>query len=57
VADRDIVQFVPMRDIMKHTDEQEQPNLLAKEVLAELPGQIVDFFKRRNLTPDQIQAV
>lgn len=42
---RDIVQFVPFKDF-KHYHLK-----LAKEVLQELPGQVVDFFMTRDITP------
>lgn len=43
---RDIVQFVPFE---KFKDDKVK---LAKEVLTELPGQVVDFFMARNITPN-----
>jgi vacuolar-type H+-ATPase subunit F/Vma7 len=42
---RDIVQFVPFSEF-KHN-----PYLLAKETLTEIPGQLVDFFLKRNIYP------
>lgn len=43
---RDIVQFVPFEQF-KH-----DPTLLAKEVLEELPGQVVEYFKSKNIKPN-----
>ncbi|XP_026535907.1 copine-2 isoform X1 [Notechis scutatus] len=45
-AVRDIVQFVPFRDFRSAPKET-----LAKAVLAELPQQVVQFFKHQNLPP------
>ena len=42
---RDIVQFVPFRDF------KFDPYKLAKEVLTEIPGQLVDFFTKKNIYP------
>lgn len=36
-ANRDIVQFVPFREVQMNQD------LLAQELLAELPGQVVQY--------------
>ncbi|KAL4657035.1 copine-2-like [Arapaima gigas] len=46
-AIRDIVQFVPFRDY--HNAPKET---LAKSVLAELPQQVTQYFKQRNLVPN-----
>lgn len=46
-AMRDIVQFVPFRNI------QFDGNLLAKELLAELPNQVVQYMKLINKPPGQ----
>ncbi|NXD72272.1 CPNE2 protein, partial [Eolophus roseicapillus] len=43
---RDIVQFVPFRDFRNAPKET-----LAKAVLAELPQQVVQYFKHQNLPP------
>uniref|UniRef100_A0A3Q4GR82 Copine C-terminal domain-containing protein n=1 Tax=Neolamprologus brichardi TaxID=32507 RepID=A0A3Q4GR82_NEOBR len=43
-AVRDIVQFVPFRDFRNAPKET-----LAKSVLAELPQQVTQYFKQRNL--------
>ncbi|XP_078067145.1 copine-2 [Mustelus asterias] len=45
-ATRDIVQFVPFREFRNAPKET-----LAKSVLAELPQQVVQYFKQRNLPP------
>uniref|UniRef100_A0AAY4DPX1 Copine-2 n=1 Tax=Denticeps clupeoides TaxID=299321 RepID=A0AAY4DPX1_9TELE len=45
-AIRDIVQFVPFRDFRNAPKET-----LAKSVLAELPQQVTQYFKQRNLSP------
>jgi len=42
---RDIVQFVPFVDFKNN------PMMLAREVLTEIPGQLVDFFTRKNIYP------
>ncbi|KAJ7360434.1 hypothetical protein OS493_015535 [Desmophyllum pertusum] len=47
-AQRDIVQFVPFRKF-----KTVSPAALAKEVLAEVPKQLTDYFKARNILPQQ----
>ena len=42
---RDIVQFVPFLEF------KSDPLRLAKEVLQEIPAQLVDFFIKRNIYP------
>ncbi|XP_066569603.1 copine-2 [Amia ocellicauda] len=49
-AARDIVQFVPFRDFRNAPKET-----LAKSVLAELPHQVTQYFKQRNLTPSSAE--
>jgi len=44
---RDIVQFVPFRDFQMSSS----PERLASTVLAELPKQLVKYFKIKNLPP------
>jgi hypothetical protein len=44
--DRDIVQFVPFRDCGNN------PALLSKEVLAEIPREIVNFFNKKEIYPN-----
>ena len=41
----DIVQFVPFRDFKNNPAE------LAKQTLEEVPGQLLNFFKKRNIVP------
>ncbi|CAM9336332.1 unnamed protein product [Discosporangium mesarthrocarpum] len=45
-ASRDIVQFVPMRDFRNRST-----HALAKEVLAEIPRQLVDYMAVNNIPP------
>lgn len=47
-AQRDIVQFVPYRKF-----KNVSPAALAKEVLAEVPKQLTDYFRARNILPQQ----
>ena len=42
----DIVQFVPFRDFRNN------PMQLAKETLEEVPGQMLNFFKRKGIMPN-----
>jgi len=44
--DRDIVQFVPFRDCGNSA------SMLTKEVLAEIPREIVNFFQKHNIAPN-----
>lgn len=44
--DRDIVQFVPFRDCAN------SPSMLTKEVLAEIPREIVNFFQKHGIAPN-----
>ena len=44
--ERDIVQFVPYRDVGN------DPNRLAKEVLDEIPREIVNYFTLRGIYPN-----
>jgi hypothetical protein len=43
---RDIVQFVPFREV------NNSPQRLAKEVLAEIPRELVSFFKKKGIFPN-----
>eukprot|EP00904_Undaria_pinnatifida_P002983 jgi/Undpi1/12686/HiC_scaffold_6.g02354.m1 len=45
-ASRDIVQFVPMRDFVGKSS-----HALAKEVLAEIPGQVIEYMKANQILP------
>ena len=42
----DIVQFVPFRDF------QHNPMMLAKETLEEVPGQMLNYFRRKGIVPN-----
>ncbi|XP_077983010.1 copine-3-like [Glandiceps talaboti] len=44
---RDIVQFVPFRDF-----KNASPAALAKDVLAEVPKQVTDYFQKRGISPN-----
>ena len=44
--ERDIVQFVPFSALKR------DPILLAKEVMAEIPRQLTDFFQNKNIVPN-----
>ncbi|XP_067130750.1 copine-3-like isoform X2 [Centruroides vittatus] len=46
-AERDIVQFVPF-----YKYEMSSPEVLAREVLAELPQQVTQYFMSRNIPPN-----
>ena len=48
---RDIVQFVPFRDFLHHSDPVLASNELARTLLAEVPAQLINFMKSKNLTP------
>jgi hypothetical protein len=50
-AARDIVQFVPFRDVKLNGD------LLAKELLGELPGQVVQYMSMIGKPPGKIVPV
>jgi hypothetical protein len=55
IAVRDVVQFVPMRQFMTHSgDPAEVGPRLAKEVLAELPQQLVDYYQTNNIQPQHL---
>lgn len=43
----DIVQFVPFRDFKSN------PMMLAKETLEEVPGQLLNFMRRKGINPNQ----
>ena len=48
---RDIVQFVPFRDVKFN------PDMLAKELLAELPSQLIQYMMNMGLPPGVPQVV
>ena len=53
MAARDIVQFVPFRDLLgKSTNVQVSRLHLAREVLAEIPEQFLGFMKSNNIVPN-----
>ncbi|XP_064473138.1 copine-8-like isoform X2 [Ornithodoros turicata] len=51
VAERDIVQFVAMREFLGHNNFVEDKARLAKEVLAEIPQQLVSYMVKRGIRP------
>ncbi|KAH9489380.1 Copine-8 [Bulinus truncatus] len=52
VAERDIVQFVPFRNFLTTGSNMKVSSaFLAKEVLAEIPDQILGYMKRYNIKP------
>uniref|UniRef100_A0AAY5EBG9 C2 domain-containing protein n=1 Tax=Electrophorus electricus TaxID=8005 RepID=A0AAY5EBG9_ELEEL len=52
VAERDIVQFVPFRDYIDRSGNQVLSMArLAKDVLAEVPDQLLSFMKSRSIEP------
>lgn len=55
-AQRDIVQFVPFRNFQRLHNVGAAKAYLAKEVLAEIPDQVVGYMKSRNVKPMQSQA-
>ncbi|XP_036366761.1 copine-3 isoform X1 [Octopus sinensis] len=57
-AHRDIVQFVPFRSFVRvNIDENYSSSAeLARNVLAEVPGQVVSYFRSRNLMPIEKQT-
>lgn len=44
-ASADIVQFVPFNEFKNN------PTLLAKETLNELPGQLISYMRKRGISP------
>ncbi|CAK6972663.1 Copine-9%2C partial [Scomber scombrus] len=51
-AERDIVQFVPFRDYIDRSGNQVLSMArLAKDVLAEIPDQLLSFMKSRGIEP------
>ncbi|XP_019910894.2 copine-9 [Esox lucius] len=56
VAERDIVQFVPFRDYIDRQGNQVLSMArLAKDVLAEIPEQLLGYMKTRNIIPQPAQ--
>uniref|UniRef100_A0A669BSR6 Copine Va n=2 Tax=Oreochromis TaxID=8139 RepID=A0A669BSR6_ORENI len=55
VAERDIVQFVPFRDYMDRTGNHVLSMArLAKDVLAEIPDQLISYMKSRAIKPNPV---
>ncbi|XP_068758761.1 copine-8-like isoform X2 [Montipora capricornis] len=54
-AERDIVQFVPFRDFQRHGYLVQ--DLLSKEVLAEVPGQLLSFMTKHEIKPKPPQPI
>lgn len=51
-AARDIVQFVPFRDFLKGGGDPRMARpRLAREVLAEIPDQVISYMKANNVAP------
>jgi len=48
--DADIVQFVPFRDFKNN------PTLLAKETLDEVPRQLLDYMRKNHIAPNKATA-
>ena len=48
IMDRDIVQFVPFREF------KDNPILLAKQTLEEVPNQLLSFFEKQKIVPKQV---
>jgi hypothetical protein len=53
-AARDIVQFVPFKDFQQIENPLNAKSYLAREVLAEIPTQLVGYMKSRNIVPEQL---
>lgn len=55
LAERDIVQFVPFRDYMDRTGNHVLSMArLAKDVLAEIPDQLISYMKSRGIKPNPV---
>lgn len=48
-ASRDIVQFVPMREMKSRSQVD-----VAKALLEEIPGQVTDYMQSAGITPEMI---
>lgn len=53
-AARDIVQFVPFINFQKIENPLNAKLYLAREVLAEIPAQLIGYMKSRNIFPKQL---
>ena len=51
-ASRDIVQFVPMREMRSRSQED-----VAKALLEEIPGQVTDYMQSAGVTPETIARI
>ena len=49
IASRDIVQFVPTREMINRSLEE-----MAKSLLEEIPGQVTDYMHTEGITPEMI---
>ncbi|GLH04051.1 Copine-8 [Gryllus bimaculatus] len=56
-AVRDIVQFVPFRNFQSLNNVSKAKAYLAKEVLAEIPEQIVSFMKSHSVVPKNLNGM
>uniref|UniRef100_A0A3B4ZLC4 Copine Va n=1 Tax=Stegastes partitus TaxID=144197 RepID=A0A3B4ZLC4_9TELE len=55
LAERDIVQFVPFRDYMDRTGNHVLSMArLAKDVLAEIPDQLISYMKSKSIKPNPV---
>lgn len=54
-AQRDIVQFVPFNKFLSQGDPRTARVRLAKEVLAEVPRQVVSYMRSRGFAPQPAQ--
>ncbi|XP_062248858.1 copine Va [Platichthys flesus] len=58
LAERDIVQFVPFRDYMDRAGNHVLSMArLAKDVLAEIPDQLISYMKSRGIKPNTVPPV
>lgn len=54
-ATRDITQFVSFKDFQSSINPTEAKANLAREVLAEIPNQLIGYMKSRNIIPKTIK--
>lgn len=55
-AARDIVQFVPFKNFQQIENPMNAKSYLAREVLAEIPAQLVGYMKSRNIVPESLHT-
>lgn len=55
-AERDIVQFVAFRDFLGNQNAAQDKARLAKEVLAEIPDQLIGYMDKRGIRPRPASA-